>query len=127
MSARIRLPDGRTPQWDFSPASEAKEPLEEALVTLYFSENIDLILADYQENPFIQLIDIEKVSWLDGISFQIQVEDGAGILPVSVRLDAYGGFQQSGQVSPGLFNWFWNFRIPGPVPPGPFRLRIQFA
>ena len=127
MAAIIRLPDGRTAEKEFSAIEEAGSSIEAARLSLYFSEKVDLQLADTLELSFVRVVEIEKISWLDGISLQLQLEEGAPLQPSAVQVHCAGNAPISGSIVPGLFNWFWNIRIPGPVPEGPFRLSIQFS
>ncbi len=127
MPARLRLPDGRVAFHEFSSAILQEGDVRDGLLLLYFSGELDFILADYLGLPFLKAVDIEKISRMDGISLQIQVEDKAFLHPV--RFCYHGPDQQKleGSVSAGLFNWFWNLQIQGPLPSGPFRLSIQFG
>jgi hypothetical protein len=127
MPARLRLPDGRVAAHEFSNAIIKEGEVRDGMLLLYFSGEVDFILADYLGLPFLKSVDIEKISRMDGISLQVQVEDDAFLHPV--RFYYHGPDQQKleGSVSAGLFNWFWNLQIQGPLPSGPFRLSILFG
>jgi hypothetical protein len=127
MPARIRLPDGRAAAIQFSASVNPEIVFGYGKLLLYFSEGVELLLADYLELPFLKVVQIEKVSFLDGISLQIQLEDGAALFPRNLHYHGPNEKVISGSITPGLFNWFWNLQIPGPIPQGPFRLCIEFA
>jgi|GEM_PF-6520346 hypothetical protein len=127
MPARLRLPDGRTAVHEFSSALLQEGSSSQGMLLLYFSANVDFLLSDYLDIPFLKAVEIEKISRIDGISLQIQVEDKAFLHPV--RFFYHGPDKQilEGSIGAGLFNWFWNLQIQGPLPAGPFRLSIQFG
>ena len=127
MSARIRLPDGRVADREFSFSRNEASLSGGFRLHLYFSEGMDFLLADYLELPFLKVVEIEKVSRMDGISIQIQLEDGASLFPKFFYFHSPDNGELPGSISAGLFNWFWNLQIQGPLPKGPFRLSVQFA
>lgn len=127
MSARIKLPDGRIAQHEFPVSFLSESEVRQGWIHLYFSENIDFLLADYLEVPYLRSIEIEKISRMDGIALQIQMEDAAKLHPRSFYFHAAGQKNISGKIASGLFNWFWNLQIQGSLPDGPFRLSIEFA
>jgi hypothetical protein len=127
MPARLRLPDGRVAAHEFSSADSQQVEAADGLLLLYFSKDVDFILADYLGLPFLKAVDIEKISRMDGISLQIELEDKAILYPVRFFYQGPDQQKMEGSVSAGLFNWFWNLQIQGPLPSGPFRLSIQFG
>lgn len=127
MSARIRLPDGRVASEEFSCSGIGISENRDCRLHLYFSGEVDFLLADYIELPFLKVVEIEKISRLDGISVQITLEDGAALFPKYFYFDGAGAGTLTGKITPGLFNWFWNLQIQGPIPQTPFRLSVLFG
>jgi hypothetical protein len=126
MEVWIRLP-GQIPAESRIPIYRCSDyPDTTGRLSLYFSAENELILADILEVPELSGLEFQKLSGSDGISLQLNCKEAFDRKPVMAYLIGSDSDFTAGQVHSGLLSGIWMLRFPGPLPSSAFRITIEW-